>query len=231
MTAHTELKKLYDAGAHMGHSRTRRHPTASPFIFSTKDRTDVFDLEQTQKRFATAIEFLQELSRTGKTAVFVGGKHEAMRIVKEAAVRIGAPYVAGRWIGGTLTNFKIIRKRIDRLERLMKERESGELEKYTKRERLMLDREIDELTNRFGGIVSLRDIPGALVVIDTRFEHIAVKEANQLGIPVVGLASTDCDFSQIQFPVPANDTSVKSIQYVVEALADAYQEGKRPQAK
>lgn len=226
-----DIRKLHDAGAHFGYPRTRRHPTAAPFIFSTKDRTDIFDLEETAKRLASAEAFLRDLAQSGKTAVFVGGKNEAVSIVKDAATRIGAPYVAGRWIGGTLTNFKNIRKRIDRLERLMKERDSGELEKYTKRERLMIDREIEELLNRFGGIVALRETPGALVVVDTRHEDTAVREANQLGIPVIGIASSDCDFSLVQFPIPANDTSVKSVRLVVEALADAYGEGKRAPAQ
>jgi small subunit ribosomal protein S2 len=142
------------------------------------------------------------------------------------------PYVAGRWIGGTLTNFKNIRKRIERLEKLTKERESGELTKYTKRERLMIDREIEELLGRFGGLVSMTDLPGALFVIDSRHEETAVKEANQLKIPVVALSNTDCDFSLVQYPIPGNDTSVKSIKLVAEAVASAYADGKRaPAAK
>ncbi len=227
-TIQTDIKKLYEVGAHMAHVRTRRHPSAVPFVFGTRERTDVFDLEETNRRLLKAEAFLADLARAGKQAVFVGGKHEVQNLVKSAAVRIGAPYVAGRWIGGTLTNFKIIRKRIDRLEKLMAERESGELEKYTKRERLMLDREIDELLARFGGIVSMRDLPGALVVVDTRHEATAVKEANQLRVPVIGIASSDCDFSVVQYPVPANDTSIKSVQYIVERFADAFQDGKRP---
>lgn len=227
-TAQAEMKKLYDAGAHVALPRTRRHPTAVPYIFGTKDRTDVFNLEETHKRLVRAEEFARELAKSGKSIVFVGGKNEVITTVKSAAERAGASYVAGRWIGGTLTNFKNIRKRIDRLERLMKEEESGELEKYTKRERLMINREIGELQNRFGGIVAIKDLPGALFVIDTRYEDTAMREANQLGIPVIGLASSDCDFSRIQYPIPANDTSVKSVRYFVERIADAYHEGKSP---
>ena len=222
-----DLQKLYNAGAHFGYARTRRHPTAAPFIFTTKDRTDIFDLEETTKHLASAEEFVKSLAAAGKTVLFVGGKTEVMTIVKDAATQIGAPYVAGRWIGGTLTNFKNIRKRIDRLEKLMADRESGALEKYTKKERLMIDREIDELLARFGGIVSLRDLPGALFVIDTRHEGTAVREARQLGIPVVGLSSSDCDFSLVTHPVPGNDTSVGSVRLVAEEIANAYQEGKK----
>lgn len=228
MTTTTDIKKLYDAGAHFALPRTRRHPTSAPFIFSTKDRTDIFDLEETVRRLQKAEEFVRELARSGKSVLFVGGKNEVIAAVKVAAERAAQPFVAGRWIGGTLTNFKNIRKRIDRLEKLTAEREAGELAKYTKKERLMIDREIEELLARFGGIVSLRELPAAVFVVDTRHEHTAVREANQMKIPVIGLASSDCDFSLVKFPIPANDTSVKSVRFVTEAIADAYQEGKKP---
>lgn len=231
MTTQTDIKKLYDAGAHFALPRTRRHPSSVPFIFSTKDRTDIFDLEETNRRLELAYEFVRELGRAGKSLLLVGGKNEVILPVKQAATRIAQPFVAGRWIGGTLTNFKIIRKRIDRLEKLTAEREAGELAKYTKKERLMIDREIDELLARFGGIVSLKELPGALFVVDTRHENTAVREANQMKIPVIGLASSDCDFSLIKFPIPANDTSVKSVRAVTEGIADAYQEGKKPGAR
>lgn len=230
MTTVTDIKKLYDAGAHFALPRARRHPTSVPFIFSTKDRTDIFDLEETVRRITKAEEFVRELAKSGKSLLFVGGKNEVIAPIKDSAVRIGQPHVAGRWIGGTLTNFKIIRKRIDRLEKLTADRESGELDKYTKRERLMIDREIEELLARFGGIVSLRELPGAIFIVDTRHEHTAVREANQMGVPVIGLASSDCDFARIKFPIPANDTSVKSVRFVTELIADAYQEGKKPAA-
>ena len=226
----TDIKTLFEAGAHFGFPRARRHPTAAPFIFGTKDRTDIFDLELTGKRLAAAQEFASSLASGGKQLLIVGGKNEALGIVKEVAERIGMPYVAGRWIGGTLTNFKNIRKRIDRLQKFMAERDSGELEKYTKKERLLIDREIDNLLSRFGGLVSMTDLPGALFVIDSRHEETAVKEANQLGIPVVGLSNSDCDFARVQYPVPANDTSVKSIRLVAEAIAESYTAGKRAAA-
>ncbi|MBI5644728.1 30S ribosomal protein S2 [Candidatus Kaiserbacteria bacterium] len=223
----TDIQTLFEAGAHFGYARARRHPTASPFIFTTKDRTDIFDLEETGKRLETAKAFVASLAGAGKQILFIGGKHEALSVVKELAERIGVPYTAGRWIGGTLTNFKNIRKRIDRLTKLMQERETGELEKYTKRERLLIDREIEELLGRFGGLVSMTDLPAAMFVVDSRHEDTAVKEANQLSIPVVGLASTDCDFSLVQYPIPANDTSIRSIRLFAEAIAEAYQEGKK----
>ena len=228
MTAGTsDIQTLFEAGTHFGYSRARRHPTAAPYIFGTKDRSDIFDLEETQKRLDAARAFAGSLAASGKQLLFVGGTNEAMCIVKDAALRIGAPYVTGRWIGGTLTNFKNIRKRIDRLEKLMSERDEGILEKYTKKERLLIDREIEELLARFGGLVKMAEVPAALFIVDTRREDTAVQEANQLGIPVIGLASSDCDFSLVQYPIPGNDTSVRSIRLVVDSIALAYAEGKR----
>ena len=227
----SDIQTLFEAGAHFGFSRARRHPSAAPFLFGTKDRTDIFDLESTEKCLAKAREFLASVAQSGRQVLFVGGKNEAISIVKDEAERAGMPYVAGRWIGGTLTNFKNIRKRIERLQKLMQERESGELAKYTKRERLLIDREIEELLSRFGGLVSMTELPGALFIIDSRHEDTAVKEANQLKIPVIALSSSDCNFALVQYPIPANDTSIKSIRYVCSAIAGAYQSGKKAPAK
>ena len=227
----TDIQTLFDAGAHVGFPRARRHPTAAPYIYGTKDRTDIFDLEQTGKRLAEASVFVSSLAAAGKHVLFIGGKHEALELVKSEAQRAGVPYTAGRWIGGTLTNFKNIRKRVERLQKLMQERETGALEKYTKRERLLIDREIEELQARFGGLVNMAETPGALFVIDSRHEDTAVREANQLGIPVIGLSSSDCDFSRVQYPIPANDTSIRSIRLIVEEVANAYLDGKKGAAK
>ena len=233
MTDTADIQKLYDAGAHFGYPRTRRHPSASAFLYTTKDRTDIFDLAVTQTKLESAKQFAASLAASGKVLLFVGGKNEAVSLVKDGAEKIGAPYCAGRWIGGTLTNFKNIRKRIERLEKLSSDKESGELEKkYTKKEQLLLQREADGLLFRFGGITKMADLPGALFVIDTRHEKTAVQEANQLGIPVIGLSSSDCDFSKVQYPIPANDTSVKSIRVIVNEIANAYADGRRaPAAK
>lgn len=221
----TDIQTLFEAGAHFALPRARRHPSAAQFIFATRDRTDIFDLEVTEKRLEAARAFARSLG--GKHMLFVGGKHEVSELVKAAAERSGSPYVAGRWIGGTLTNFKNIRKRIDRLQKLMDERERGELEKYTKKERLLIDREIEELLGRFGGLVSMTELPGALFVVDTRHEDTAVREAKQLGIPVIGLSSSDCDFAMVKYPVPANDTSVRSVKLVCDIIAEEVLAGKK----
>jgi small subunit ribosomal protein S2 len=233
MVTTADIKTLYDAGVHFGYPRTRRHPTAAPYLYTTKDRTDIFDLEQTQTRLDAAKTFAASLAASGKPILFVGGKNESLAIVKSAAEKIGAPYCAGRWIGGTLTNFKNIRKRIELLEKITSDKESGELEKkYTKKEQLLLQRKVDGLIFRFGGITKMADLPGALFVVDSRHEKTAVQEANQLKIPVIALSSSDCDFSKAQYPIPANDTVVKSVSLIVNEIADAYADGRRaPAAK
>ncbi len=220
-----DIQTLIDAGTHFALPRARRHPSATRYLFGTKDRTDIFDLGETSARLEAASAYVRSLA--GKQVLFVGGKNEAADIVKSAAEKAGVPYVAGRWIGGTLTNFKNIRKRIERLLKLMDEREKGELEKYTKRERLLIDREIEELLARFGGLVSMIELPSALFVVDTRHEDTAVREARQLSIPIIGLSSSDCDFSLVNYPIPGNDTSVRSVRLVCNAIAEAYLEGKK----
>lgn len=230
MSDHT-IQTLQDAGMHFGYPRTRRHPSAAPFLFGTKDRTDLFDLSQTVTRLEAAKEFVGALAGSGKQILFVGGKNEAIVPIRDAAMSLGVPFVAGRWIGGTLTNFKNIRRRVERLEQITADKESGELgKKYTKREQLMLSREADNLEFRFGGIVSMKDLPGALFIVDPRHEDTAVKEANQLRIPIIALSSSDGDFNKIQFPIPANDTVQKSIRLVVSAIADAFASGRRTTA-
>lgn len=221
-----EVQSLLDAGAHIGYTRARRHPTAKPFIFGTKEKTDIFDVENTKKAIEAASEYIASLAQAGKQVLFVSGKNESLEILRETAESLNMPFVAGRWIGGTLTNFKNIRKRVDLLERLTGERERGELIKYTKRERLMIDRDIERLNTRFGGLLNMHDLPAALFVIDSRHERIAVEEANQMNIPVIALASSDCDFSRIKYPIPANDTSIRSVRLVCDAVAAAYTQGK-----
>lgn len=223
----TDIQTLFEAGAHYGYTRSRRHPSAVSYIFGTKERSDIFDLEKTSTLLAEAEAFVQKLAEQGKEILFVGGKHEAAAIVRDAAERVNAPYVAGRWIGGTLTNFTEIKKRLARLDLLRTERDRGERDKYTKFERLRMDREIEELEQRFGGISAMQNLPAALFVVDSGHESMAVDEARQMNIPVVGLANSDCDFEPLTYPVPANDTSVTSIRHIVQAISSAYGKNKK----
>ena len=221
------IESMFGAGAHFGLGRSRRHPTVAPFIFGTKNMTDIFDLEKTSGSLDAAKAVVEALAKEGKTILFVGGKKEASIATKNAGMALNMPYVDGRWIGGTLSNFGQVRKRIDRYEKLLSEREKGELMKYTKRERMLIDKEIASLEKMFYGIVSLKKMPEALFVIDPRREKIAVKEATDMGIPVIALAGSDCNITEVTHPVLGNDASKSSIQFFIDEIVKAYQEGKK----
>jgi small subunit ribosomal protein S2 len=220
------IDSLFEVGLHYGYSRSRRHPSARPFIFGQKDGSDIFDLEGTRAALERAAAFVAEVASSGKQVLFVSGKTEIGRLVREAAEAAEMPFVVGRWIGGTLTNFEQVQSRISRLIQLREEREKGELAKYTKRERLTIDREIESLEERFGGIVTMRSRPGAVVVIDPKREHIAVAEANATKVPVVALANADCDMTLISHPIPGNDASVASVELVLKFLSQAAAAGR-----
>ncbi len=218
---------MFSAGAHFGLGRSRRHPTVTPFIFGTKNRTDIFDLEKTEKTLETAKAFVAALGKEGKTILFVGGKKEASALIKTTAMSLNMPYVEGRWIGGTLTNFGNIRKCIERYEKLISDREKGELAKYTKRERMLIDREIAKLERMFLGIVSLKKMPELLFLIDPRKEQNAIGEAGHAKIPVMALSSSDCNISEVKYPIVGNDAAKASIQFFLSEIAAAYQAGKK----
>ncbi len=217
------IDKLFSVGAHFGYAPSRRHPSVASFIFGTKGNTELFDLEKTAEKFEAALAFVASLAADRKTILFVGGKAEARGALKRAAERIAQPFSAGRWIGGSLTNFSEIKRRLGRLADLTSMREKGELAKFTKLERLLIDREITDLENMFGGLKGMTKNPDALVVIDSRHEAIAVAEAKKLGIPVVALLNTDCDSRGITYPIPANDASLESITFVLDEIAKAYE--------
>ena len=235
MEIKTDTKKsidtMFGAGAHFGLGRSRRHPTIAPFIFGTKNSTDIFDLEKTQEMLEKAKAFVAALAKEGKTILFVGGKKEASMAVKTAAQGLNMPYVEGRWIGGTITNFTQVKKRIDRYEKLLSDREKGELAKYTKRERMLIDKEIASLEKMFLGIVTLKKAPDALFVIDPRREKNAIKEAADFNIPVIALAGSDCNITEVKYPIVGNDSSKASIQFFIEEISKAYQAAKVTVAK
>ncbi len=220
------IDALFSVGAHFGYRRSKRHPSAIPFIFGSKGGVEIFDLEKTKTSLVIAEDFVKELAKAGKTLLFVSGKTEAKEAVKEAAMRIGMPYVAGRWVGGTLTNFAQIRGRVDRMLDLISKREKGELAKYTKKERLLIDRDITRSEELFSGLVLLKSLPSALFVVDSEKEYTAVTEAKQSGIPVIALASSDCDFDAVAYAVPGNDASRGSVKFFVDRIATAYESGK-----
>ena len=222
------IEKLFSVGAHFGYSPSRRHPSVAPFIFGTKGGTEIFDLEKTSAALEAALEIVKTLAQGRKTVLFVGGKAEANIAVVRVAERLNQPYVASRWIGGTLTNFSEIRKRLNRLAELTGMREKGELSKFTKRERLLIDREITELENTFGGIKAIQKIPDAMVVIDPRKESGAVAEARQLHVPIIALLNSDCDRTLVTHEIPGNDASIETIQFVLDEIGKAYEQNLGP---
>lgn len=222
------VERLFQAGAHFGFKKSRRHPSVAPYLFTTKDGNDIFDLEKTTELLATTKELVKQAGLQGKTVLFVGTKDEASKLVKAAAEKAEAPYVSNRWIGGMLTNFSEIKKRINRLEALNHEKESGELErKYTKKERVVIGREIDKLNFNFAGISAMTKLPDLVLVVDPRHDHVAVTEAISAGVPVAAIMSSDCDASKIDYPVVANDSLQSSVKILLDELAAAYAEGKQ----
>jgi small subunit ribosomal protein S2 len=223
----SSVDAMFAVGAHFGLGRSRRNPSVTPYVFTVKNRTDIFDLEKTQKLLDTAKTFVVNLAKEGKTILFVGGKKEAASAVKAGAQTLGMPYVDGRWIGGSLTNFSQIRKRIDRYEKLISDREKGELAKYTKRERMLIDKEIAKLEKMYVGIVSMKKLPDALFIVDPRHEKSAVREAKRMNIPVLALANSDCDIAEIKYPIIGNDAAKLSIQFFMNEIVKAYESAKR----
>ncbi len=227
IAANKAIESMFSAGAHFGLGRSRRHPTISPFIFGTKNGTDILDLEKTSQTLEDARAVIAALGKEGKTILFVGGKKEASGAIRDVAQSLSMPYVDGRWIGGTLSNFTQIRKRIDRYEKLTSDRDRGELSKYTKRERMLIDKEIDSLERMFLGIVPMKKIPDAVVVIDPRREKNAVKEASDMGVTVIAVAGSDCNLSEVSHAIVGNDASKSSIRYFLDEVASAYREGEK----
>lgn len=224
-TIQDNIKKLFDAGAHFAYPKRRRHPSSKPFIFGAKSGIEIFDLEKTQVKLDEAKEFVKAQAAKGAALLIVGGKKEAQKAVRDAGTALEVPFVAGRWIGGTLTNFPEIRKRVKRLNDLLTQKEKGLLGKYTKKERLLIDREIAKLERFYGGIVSMEKLPQLMIIVDPRFEKSALDEAKQKNIPVVALTGSDCDLTSVTKAIPANDSSQKTIEYIISELRSAYQDG------
>lgn len=225
-SSNPKIEQLFGAGAHFGYTRSRRHPSAKPYIFGVKNKIEIFNLEKTSDALEKAKAFISSLASEGKAILFVGGKNESREAIRSGASQIDMPYVAGRWIGGTLTNFPEIRKRVMKLEMLTSQKEKGELVKYTKKERLLIDREIEKLKTYFEGLALLKDLPKALFVIDSKKESIAVEEAKVIGIPIVALCGSDCNLKEVDYPIPGNDASKHSIGFIVSEIVDAYKKGK-----
>jgi len=224
-TKESTVKRLFDLGAHFGYARESRHPSTKPFLFGLKNKTIIIDLEKTFESLELAKDFVRGLGSAKKSLILVGTKKEAANVIERVANEYNLPYVNERWIGGTLTNFKEIRKRIDRLVDLKDQESKGELTKYTKKERNVIAKEVSDLERYFASLVTLNKLPGAILVIDPKKEKIAVDEANRTNVPVIALANSDCDINGIAYPIVANDAQLKVIDYIAREIAEAYQAG------
>jgi small subunit ribosomal protein S2 len=219
------VEGLFNAGAHFGFIKSRRHPSVKPFIYGIKNKIEIFDLEKTKDSLNKALEFVSDLGSKNAKILFISGKSEAKDAITKTAESLGMPFVAGRFIGGTLTNFPQIKKRVEKLETLVSQKEKGELTKYTKKERLLIDREIDRLREFFSGLIPMKTLPQALFVVDSKKESIAVKEAKVMGIPVISLSGTDNNLNEVEFPIPGNDASRNSIEFFLGKVIENYKEG------
>lgn len=222
------LLELLKTGAHFGHTTSRWNPKMKPYIFTTRNNIHILDLEQTKKALEKAAKFAKELSGRGGTLLFVGTKRQSKEILKAAAIAAGMPYVNVRWLGGTFTNFKTIQKTIRKLEKLESQKASGELEQhYTKKERLMVEREIEKMKKLFEGIQNMKKLPDAIFVTDVKHDAIAVKEAQKSKVKIIGLVDTNCSPENIDYPIPCNDDATKVIELMTSIIAEAVTEGRQ----
>ena len=215
------MKQLLEAGVHFGHQTRKWNPKMAKYIFTARNDIHVINLEQTVELIDSAYAYVKEQALQGKTFLFVGTKKQAQDAVKEEAERCGMYYINSRWLGGTLTNFKTIRSRIERLNKLGQMEKTGEFDLLPKKEVAELKKEKEKLEKFLGGIKDMTKLPGVIVVVDSKKEHICVKEAKALGIPVVGLIDTNCDPDDVNVVIPGNDDAIRSVKLIIGALADA----------
>ena len=219
------VEQLFNAGAHYGYSKTRRHPSLSSYIYATKNKTDIIDLEKTKVMLSDAQEFIKSLGSQNKTVLFVGTKPEAKEVIKGMAESLNMPYVSERWIGGTLSNFTEIKKRINELEKYNKESTTGELEKYTKKERVVMAKKMEKLARYYTGLLSLKKAPDAIYIVDAKAEHIATTESRKSNVPVVALVNSDSNIKSIDYPIVCNDAAIPSIRIFTDSIVRAYKMG------
>ena len=221
------MKQLLEAGVHFGHQTRRWNPKMERYIFTERNGIYIIDLQKTVKKVEEAYDFIKEVAASGQSILFVGTKKQAQDSVKEEAERSGTFYINQRWLGGTLTNFATIQKRIERLKQLETMEEDGTFEVLPKKEVIILRKEKERLEKFLGGIKEMNELPGALFVIDPRKERIAVSEARKLGIPIVAIVDTNCDPDEVDYVIPGNDDAIRAVKLLTEKMADAYIEGKQ----
>jgi small subunit ribosomal protein S2 len=220
------LQDLLKAGCHFGHQSKRWNPKMNPYIWQARKGIHIFDLPKTAEKLKEACLAMRDLAKEGKTIIFIGTKRQASAIIKEEAKKAGVFYVSNRWLGGTITNWKQIKKSIDRLVEMKEKKEKGEYKKYTKKENVLIDRDINRLTRFFEGLETLKGIPDAIFVVDIKREIAAVKEARMKGVKVFAIVDSNSDPELVDYVIPANDDAVQSIKLIVAQMAEAVIEGK-----
>ncbi len=221
------MKQLLEAGVHFGHQTRRWNPKMAEYIFTERNGIYIIDLQKTVKKVEEAYYFVKDVAESGKTILFVGTKKQAQDSIKEEAERVGMHYVNARWLGGMMTNFKTIQKRIDRLAQINKMEEEGTFDLPPKKEVIKLKGERDKLEKYLGGIKEMKELPGALFVVDPRKEKIAIAEAKKLGIPVVAIVDTNCDPDEVDYVIPGNDDAIRAVKLIASTMANAIIEGRQ----
>lgn len=225
------MKQLLEAGVHFGHQTRRWNPKMARYIFTERNGIYIIDLQKTVRKVEEAYNFVRELAASGESILFVGTKKQAQEAVREEAERSGMFYVNQRWLGGTLTNFNTIQKRIRRLQQLERMQEDGTFDVLPKKEVILLKKEMERLEKFLGGIKGMTKMPGAMFIIDPRKERIAVAEAHKLGIPIVAIVDTNCDPDEIDYVIPGNDDAIRAVRLLTGKMADAVLEGAQGQSE
>ncbi|MCI9626544.1 MAG: 30S ribosomal protein S2 [Clostridia bacterium] len=221
------MKQLLEAGVHFGHQTRRWNPKMKEYIFTERNGIYIIDLQKTAKKIEQAYAFIRDVAADGQKILFVGTKKQAQDSIREEAQRVGMYYVNNRWLGGMLTNFNTIKKRIARLEQLGRMEEDGTFDLLPKKEVIKLKAERDKLEKFLGGIKDMKTLPGAMFVVDPRKEKIAIAEAKKLGIPVVAIVDTNCDPDEVDYVIPGNDDAIRAVKLVASTIADAIMEGRQ----
>jgi small subunit ribosomal protein S2 len=214
------VEEMARAGLHLGHKTSKVHPKMFPFIFGVRNTVHIIDLEKTKQKFEEALKFIQELVSQNKVILFVGTKPQIKDLVKEIATELGYPYVNERWLGGTFTNFEVIKKRAEYLKDLEKKKAEGFFEKYTKKERGEIEKKIQKLEKKFGGIKNMESLPDAIFICDMVKDKLAVKEARRKGVKIIAISDTNADPTLADYPIPANDDAISSIKYILEKVRE-----------
>ena len=221
------MKQLLEAGVHFGHQTKRWDPKMAEYIYQARNGIHIIDLQKTSKKIDEAYKFMKDVAEEGKTILFVGTKKQAQECVKDAAIKSNMFYVDQRWLGGMLTNFKTIRKRVERLNKLEEMENDGTFDVLPKKEVAALRNEMEKLEKNLGGIREMKEMPGAMFVVDPKNERIAVLEAKKLNIPIIGLVDTNCNPEDVDYPIPGNDDAIRAVKLITDVMANAIIEGRQ----